>query len=248
MARKKVKLAYITNDSTRKATFKKRKKGLMKKVSELSTLCGIDACAIIYSPYDTKPEIFPSTLGVQRVLTKFKNMSEMEQNKKMLNQDSFLRQRIMKANDHLKKQMKDNWEMKMIRVMSRVLTEKNLNGLSIMDLNDLRWLVDQKLKEIYWMMESTEKRGVNQGKAEAGEVAEGMLMSDKEKGVATVQVPLAERVGPSNMNMANMPKQEWLVDLMINHAVHGGFGAEEMIRPRLGGNNHRSVWPNGFFP
>ncbi|KAL6145405.1 hypothetical protein ACLB2K_056093 [Fragaria x ananassa] len=31
MARKKVKLAYITDDSARKATFKKRKKGLMKK-------------------------------------------------------------------------------------------------------------------------------------------------------------------------------------------------------------------------
>ncbi|KAJ6434469.1 hypothetical protein OIU84_018060 [Salix udensis] len=56
MTRKKVKLAYITNDSARKATFKKRKKGLMKKVSELSTLCGIEACAIICSPYDAQPE------------------------------------------------------------------------------------------------------------------------------------------------------------------------------------------------
>ncbi|KAL6133771.1 hypothetical protein ACLB2K_066005 [Fragaria x ananassa] len=31
MARKKVKLAYITDDSARKETFKKRKKGLVKK-------------------------------------------------------------------------------------------------------------------------------------------------------------------------------------------------------------------------
>ncbi|CAH8259504.1 unnamed protein product [Arabidopsis lyrata] len=66
MTRKKVKVAYISNNSSRKATFKKRKKGLMKKVNELSTLCGINACAIIYSPYDSNPEVWPSNSGVQR--------------------------------------------------------------------------------------------------------------------------------------------------------------------------------------
>ncbi|KAL6135268.1 hypothetical protein ACLB2K_067496 [Fragaria x ananassa] len=69
MTRKKVKLTYITNDSARKATFKKRKMGLMKKVRELTTLCDIDACAIIYSPYDSQPEVWPSHLGAQRELT-----------------------------------------------------------------------------------------------------------------------------------------------------------------------------------
>ncbi|MBA0875894.1 hypothetical protein Goshw_003691 [Gossypium schwendimanii] len=60
MIRKKVKLAYITNDSSRKATYKKRKKGLMKKMSELSTYCGIDTCAIMYSPYESETEFWPS--------------------------------------------------------------------------------------------------------------------------------------------------------------------------------------------
>lgn len=84
MTRKKVKLAYIANDSARKATYKKRKRGLMKKVSELSTLCGIEACAIIFSPYDSQPELWPSPIGVQRVLSQFKKMPEMEQSKKMV--------------------------------------------------------------------------------------------------------------------------------------------------------------------
>ena len=78
MTRKKVKLAYISNDSARKATFKKRKKGLMKKVSELSTLCGIEACAIVYSPYDAQPEVWPSPITVQLMLSQFKNMPKME--------------------------------------------------------------------------------------------------------------------------------------------------------------------------
>lgn len=150
MTRKKVKLAFITNDASRKATFKKRKKGLMKKVGELSTLCGIDACAIIYSQYEPQPEVWPNTLGVQRVLAQFKRMPEMEQSKKMVNQESFIRQRIAKANEQLKKQHKDNREKEMTEVMYQCLTGKiGLQNLMIPDLNDLGWLIDQKLKEIY---------------------------------------------------------------------------------------------------
>ncbi|WOH00831.1 hypothetical protein DCAR_0520206 [Daucus carota subsp. sativus] len=149
MTRKKVKLAFISNDASRKATFKKRKKGLMKKVGELSTLCGIDACAIIYSQYEPQPEVWPNTLGVQRVLAQFKRMPEMEQSKKMVNQESFIRQRIAKANEQLKKQHKDNREKEMIEVMYQCLTGKlGLQNLMIPDLNDLGWLIDQKLKEI----------------------------------------------------------------------------------------------------
>jgi len=148
MTRKKVKLAFITNDSARKATFKKRKKGLMKKVSELSTLCGIDACAIIYSPYENQPEVWPNTMGAQRVLAEFKRMPEMEQSKKMVNQESFIRQRIAKASEQLKKQSKENREKEMTEVMYQCLAGKGLQNLNLGDLNDLDWVVDQNLKEI----------------------------------------------------------------------------------------------------
>ncbi|GLT28397.1 hypothetical protein SLA2020_033370 [Shorea laevis] len=85
MTRKKVKLQYISNDSARKASFKERKKGLMKKASELTTLCGIDAYAIVYSPFDSQPEIWPSPARVQRVLSLgSKKLPEMEQGKKMV--------------------------------------------------------------------------------------------------------------------------------------------------------------------
>ncbi|MBA0573846.1 hypothetical protein Golob_001101, partial [Gossypium lobatum] len=80
MTRKKVKLAYITNDSTRKATYKKRIKGLKNKMRELSTLCGIDTCAIMYNPYKSQPE------------------------------KTFLSQKITKVAEQLKKHCKENWE------------------------------------------------------------------------------------------------------------------------------------------
>lgn len=159
MTRKKVKLAYINNDSARKATFKKRKKGLMKKVSELSTLCGIEACAVIYSPYDSSPEVWPSQAGVQKVLTKFKTMPEMEQSKKMVNQDSFLKQRILKANEQLKKLRRDNREKEMTQVMFQCLVGREVSSFGIVDLNDMGWMIDQYLKDIDKRIETIAAEG-----------------------------------------------------------------------------------------
>ncbi|KAF5469888.1 hypothetical protein F2P56_010447 [Juglans regia] len=121
MTRKKVNFAYIANDSARKATFKKRKKGLLKKMSELSTLCAVQTCAIIYSPYDPEPEVWPSPLGAQSVIARFKSMSKAEQSRKMVNQESFLGQRITKSEELLMKQHIENRESEMTQVMYRSL-------------------------------------------------------------------------------------------------------------------------------
>ena len=64
----------------------------------------------------------------------------MEQSKKMVNQESFLRQRIGKAKEQLKKQRKENYEKEVTQVMFQCLTGKPLNNLNMMDLNDLGWV------------------------------------------------------------------------------------------------------------
>uniref|UniRef100_A0A7N0U7S7 MADS-box domain-containing protein n=1 Tax=Kalanchoe fedtschenkoi TaxID=63787 RepID=A0A7N0U7S7_KALFE len=169
MTRQKVKLAFITNDSARKATYKKRKRGLIKKVNELSTLCGVDACAVIYSPYETQPEVWPpSAVGVQRVLAQFRRMPEMEQSKKMVNQETFLRQRIVKTKEQLKKQLKDNREKEVTEVMFQCLTGKGMANLNMMDLNDLAWLIDQYMREINNRCEKLKKSEVATGLQASG--------------------------------------------------------------------------------
>ncbi|XP_039131914.1 agamous-like MADS-box protein AGL80 [Dioscorea cayenensis subsp. rotundata] len=111
MARKKVKLSWISNDSARKATLKKRRKGMLKKTKELSVLCDVKACAIVYSPDEYRPEVWPpEPERVMRVLSSFKSLPEMEKSKKMLNQEGFLRQRISKTQEQLQKLEKDNRE------------------------------------------------------------------------------------------------------------------------------------------
>ncbi|KAG6590517.1 Agamous-like MADS-box protein AGL80, partial [Cucurbita argyrosperma subsp. argyrosperma] len=222
MTRKKVKLAYIVNDSARKATFKKRKRGLMKKVSELSTLCGIEACAIVFSPYDAQPELWPSPIGVQRVLSQFKKMPEMEQSKKMVNQETFLRQRIAKANDQLKKMRKDNREKEMTRLMFQSLTAaKGLHALNMLDLNDLTWLIDQNLKDITKRIDSLKKP------------------------------PPHSQPHPHPHPQPPPPPQTaaWLMEL-VSPQDQMGFVADDMLLP-FGDqtySHNNAMWSNAFFP
>ncbi|KAK8661226.1 hypothetical protein V6N13_052123 [Hibiscus sabdariffa] len=257
MTRKKVKLTYITNDSARKATFKKRKKGLMKKVSELSTLCGIDACAIMYSPYESQPEVWPSAMGVQRVLSKFRKIPEMEQSKKMVNQESFLSQRIAKATEQLKKQCKDNREKEMTQVMFQNLIGKvGIHGLNMMDLNDLGWLIDQNLKEIDKMVDLINKTSQNLQGSSSSSVAATPSVMTTVMPEATPRTSVRENVqmetnNNNNKNVDSMQRQHWIMEFMNNNPQnHVGFGGDEMMFPfvdNINLNNNDALWSNAFF-
>ncbi|GFP95039.1 agamous-like mads-box protein agl36 [Phtheirospermum japonicum] len=52
-----LKVEFIVDKKSRNATFKRRKEGLVKKIKELSTLCDVDACMIIYAPDHAAPDI-----------------------------------------------------------------------------------------------------------------------------------------------------------------------------------------------
>ncbi|KAB1224844.1 Agamous-like MADS-box protein AGL80 [Morella rubra] len=94
------------------------------------------------------PEVWPSPLGVQRVIATLKKLPEAEQSKKMVNQESFLRNRITKAEEQLRKQQRENRERKMTQVMYRSLVGEGLQNLSVVDLNELGWLIDSNIREI----------------------------------------------------------------------------------------------------
>ncbi|XP_058783833.1 agamous-like MADS-box protein AGL80 [Vicia villosa] len=163
MTRKKVKLAFIENDTARKTTYKKRTKGLLKKVEELSTLCGIDACAIVYGPYDPQPEIWPSPSGVEKVLLKFKAAPEFDQSRRMVDLESFLKHRISKAEKQLKRQWADNKETETTMLMFQCLNAGNVeqNDMSMDVLNDLSCMIDHNLRKIGRRIESGDSENIN---------------------------------------------------------------------------------------
>ncbi|XP_058782065.1 agamous-like MADS-box protein AGL80 [Vicia villosa] len=181
MTRKKVKLAFIENDTARKTTYKKRNKGLLKKVDEISTLCGIDACAIVYGPYDPQPEIWPSPSGVEKVLLKFKTAPEFDQSRRMVDQESFLKQRISKAEKQLQKQRGDNKEKEKSMLMFECLSAGNIvqNNMSVGDLNDLCWMIDHNLRVIGRRIESLDSENI-------------IHQNQSESQVMAAQIPMAQ--------------------------------------------------------
>ncbi|KAJ0456680.1 putative transcription factor MADS-type1 family [Helianthus annuus] len=150
MPRSKVKLAFIENQKARKSSFMKRKECLKNKLKELSTLCGIEACAIIYSSYEPGLEVWPEdNTAFQNVLNAFLMKLPMERNKFMSNQDSYIKERISKVDGQIKKQIVTTRDFVKAKLMSECLSGKvSLAGLNSKDLNNLGSFAGHKLPEI----------------------------------------------------------------------------------------------------
>ncbi|XP_076908087.1 agamous-like MADS-box protein AGL80 [Bidens hawaiensis] len=149
MPRTKVKLEFIENSKARKSTFLKRKESLKKKIREMCILCDVEACAILFSP-DEQLELWPDDMDAFRnVLDEFLHKTTLVKNKNMLNQESYLKERINKSKEQLNKQKMVNRELVKANMMSDCLSGK----VSVADLNstDLKELVSYtrfKISEI----------------------------------------------------------------------------------------------------
>ncbi|KAJ6757157.1 SERUM RESPONSE FACTOR-like protein [Salix koriyanagi] len=177
----------------------------------------------------------PLLLGVQRVLSQFQKLPEMEQSKKMMNQESFLRQRITKASDNLKKQRKDNREKEVTQAMFQCLTGKSLQNLNLMDLNDLGWMIDQNLKEINKRFSTFQTATTSQMAAASMAGPSGEHASQRAE-VQTYEV-----------KNDNMQRQQWIVDFLTPQEPSGFGGPDEMLLPFVD-NNQNPLWSNNFFP
>ncbi|KAL5227188.1 hypothetical protein ABZP36_015453 [Zizania latifolia] len=151
MARKKISLQRIANDANRRATFRKRRKGLIKKASELATLCDVDACLVIYGEGDSQPEVWPSVPQATAVLDYFKSLPEMEQYKKMMNQEDFLRQRIAKLWEQVHKARCENHERATALFLHDAISgclPGGLAGLTVEQLTSLDWIVKMRISAV----------------------------------------------------------------------------------------------------
>ncbi|VVA31257.1 PREDICTED: agamous MADS-box [Prunus dulcis] len=149
MTRKKVKLAWITNDSARKTSFRKRKEGLLKKLSELSILCDVSGFAIIYGPDDKEPVVWPSRPIAEELLARFQRIPEVDRCKKMMNQETYLDDRLAKLKEQLTKTHRKNKEMEMNIIMSQIQEGKPLNEFGTCELTCLVLFLEEKIKEIW---------------------------------------------------------------------------------------------------
>ncbi|CAN1156002.1 Agamous-like MADS-box protein AGL90 [Linum perenne] len=113
MVRTKVQHKLISDEKARKTTFTKRKNGLLKKLEEITTLCGVATCAFIIHNFRGKGkkndvEVWPSEPKASGMLKKYKELPQRKQEKYMLNHEALSKERLEKMKKALKNQQEKN--------------------------------------------------------------------------------------------------------------------------------------------
>ncbi|EPS62063.1 hypothetical protein M569_12731, partial [Genlisea aurea] len=116
MGRAKLNMELITKDRPRIATYKKRKSGLIKKLSEFTTLCDVKACMIIYGPKQdggaAEPEIWPENPEEVRRIIEIYEAKSKDSGNKTFGLPDFFQERKKKFKDELDKLNKRSMEAK----------------------------------------------------------------------------------------------------------------------------------------
>ncbi|MCI19150.1 agamous-like MADS-box protein AGL80-like, partial [Trifolium medium] len=109
--------------------------------------------AIVFNPEILEPQIWPSIEGVQSVLNQFMHVPEFDRDRKMLNHESYLKEKIEKLSEKLTKKTKENRKMEMTVQLYRFLEKGNITeDLSVVDHDDLTYVIDEKMEEINMKM------------------------------------------------------------------------------------------------
>ncbi|XP_012842298.1 PREDICTED: floral homeotic protein GLOBOSA-like [Erythranthe guttata] len=111
MGRGKLKLELMRNEKSRRLSFKKRKDGLINKLHQLTTLCDVTACMIIFDDNSNyqEPDIWPrDPEKVRRIVESYDSPKSVS----TFGLSDFFRDRTKTVEDELKKLRKSNLESK----------------------------------------------------------------------------------------------------------------------------------------
>ncbi|CAN0879241.1 Agamous-like MADS-box protein AGL80 [Linum grandiflorum] len=205
MARQRRPLRWIADDLVRKTYFQKRRAGLIKKVKELSTLCGVAGMCVIYSPYEEPspsqprqplepPTVWPSRESAVQLMQRFMALPDVERSKKMFNQYEYLREVIVKADEKQRRELKKIHDMELAILMDEVRYGEGIGGLDMEQQRNLAWLLKAKIQVVQRRMQflgatiGVEAHdGPLQGSNQiVGETADGPIRIDENEGSSSL--------------------------------------------------------------
>ncbi|KAK3446949.1 hypothetical protein EUGRSUZ_A02568 [Eucalyptus grandis] len=151
MARREARLAFITNEKfLEKARLKKRRRGLLKRASELGNPCSVNASAVVCSP-DSNELLFrsPPRSKAEHLLGQHRIIRKMERSRKVMNQERYLKERAAKVGlqkERLTRENKDNEIIRLVRQLH--ILSKTTNAFATSEMYCLFYHVQEKKKEI----------------------------------------------------------------------------------------------------
>ncbi|EOA39039.1 hypothetical protein CARUB_v10011611mg, partial [Capsella rubella] len=208
MSTRPKKLSLIPDPTRRKASFKKRKRGIQKKLDEITTLCDVKACAVINSPFEKNPVVWPSKEGIKEVVSEFQQVPEYKRYTYMVNLETYLKERIGKATESLRKLREENYESQLKQIMFDCLIgTMKVQSCNPMGYDNLIGYIDSYLKRIEVSMQLHAENG------------ESSSLPPPPASVDGVDPPAVhEHAGPSNELHGYFPYDNMNLNLS-NHEV-----------------------------
>ncbi|XP_050914250.1 agamous-like MADS-box protein AGL80 [Lathyrus oleraceus] len=136
--KRKITSKLIENFSQRKMCYKTRLKGLFTKMEQVTTLCDLQACAVVFGPGDATPSMWPSCDAAEKLIHKFESMPEHARFNNVTDQLSFLKEKGKRLQATLDKIMEDNEDTLMGSYLYQIENEsKSLTDFEPSVLNRL---------------------------------------------------------------------------------------------------------------
>ncbi|XP_004301699.1 PREDICTED: agamous-like MADS-box protein AGL80 [Fragaria vesca subsp. vesca] len=148
MPRARVKLALIDSERARKASFNNRKDGLMKKVSELQTLCDVHVCIVIYDRGSNEPFVWPNRPKVEELIKRYLRLPGFMRLKKALCQERYLKEKVEKMQEKNNIILRSNTAKEMVELMHQNQNGKPIYELDLYQTYALLYFLEAKMKEI----------------------------------------------------------------------------------------------------
>lgn len=145
MVRSKIRYELIVDDRTRRETFKKRKSGLLKKLSEFKTLCNVEACGILISGDGMQSDVWPSPHEASEVIQKFINLPTSSRTNNMTDQAGFLKQHLARLSKNLDKENMKVRSLERDLLLVECLTEEKVDVNNSKELHDMLRLLEKKI-------------------------------------------------------------------------------------------------------
>ncbi|CAN7045593.1 unnamed protein product [Brassica rapa subsp. trilocularis] len=218
----RIKIEPMTNSAAMNQTFRKRKKGLLKKANELSTLYGVKVCAVINSCDSTEPpEFWPSKEGAEAVHSAFMGVLPEERCKRMYDQERHLEEMIQKGQDRVMRLHTENREIELTEVMFDLLKGKTLMPDQYGDpsfMRDLNLFIGDYVKNLSHRIEFLEANGEPVPPNVAATDASGPVVGD-----ANPFVVETEGLVSNPTEAYDHMRQYDGMDMSVNEQALGGF-------------------------
>ncbi|CAM0909533.1 unnamed protein product [Alopecurus aequalis] len=154
--KKTVTMERIVNDSARKSTCERRAMGVIKKTRELSTLCGVKAFVVIFpegrgESSSSQMQVWPPLPEATSVIDHFKSLPEIEQNRKKMDAAGYVRERMGKIREQLRKAERENRQRETTLLLHDAMVGRRANlggGLTVEQLAGVGWTAENLTRKI----------------------------------------------------------------------------------------------------